>query len=132
MDTCGHVHYSVLDDYRRYVNNTYLEDTLLWSYKMNSWLTPGWYRFKLNGTNAVMPTYCVPTRHCSTRYPVWLDMMGGTLPRLGEEKEARSCVTNYDDCCDWSDKVTVRNCGDFFIYRLQPTLFRYSVYCVSM
>ena len=49
----------MLDDFRRDVNYNSTID-------LNDYfLEPGRYRFKLNGTNAVMPTSCVPVSlHC--------------------------------------------------------------------
>ena len=49
----------MLDDFRRDVNYTATEDL------SDDGLQPGWYRFLLNGTNAVMPTFYVRvSRHC--------------------------------------------------------------------
>ena len=55
----GCANYKVLDDFRRDVNYTATEDLT------DEGLQPGWYRFLLNGTNAVMPTFYVRvSRHC--------------------------------------------------------------------
>ena len=45
--------YTVLDDYRRHEGYTATSDL------KDDGLEPGWYRFLLNGANAVIPTYCV-------------------------------------------------------------------------
>ena len=55
----GCTNYKVLDDVRRDVNYTATKDLT------DEGLKPGWYRFLLNGANAVIPTFYVPvSRHC--------------------------------------------------------------------
>ena len=49
----GCTNYTVLDDVTRDVNYNSTQD------HKDDGLQPGWYRFLLNGTNAVMPTTCV-------------------------------------------------------------------------
>ncbi|KAL8616831.1 hypothetical protein ACOMHN_017868 [Nucella lapillus] len=94
-------------------------------------LVPGWYRFLLNNANAVLPTACVPQRHCRTDASTWLNLRGQSLPSTGQEVPALGCSTLDSYCCSLPSPVTVRNCGRYFVYKLKPNSFCFLAFCVE-
>ncbi|OWF43889.1 von Willebrand factor D and EGF domain-containing protein [Mizuhopecten yessoensis] len=109
-DPCVEGQYVVIDDVRRrpiYNPGQLCDDRL----------SPGWYRFLLNGTDAEIPTACVESKSCGTFAPVWLRLPAKGLPLPGETTTGEGCA-NYEGCCAFSFPVVIRNCRDFFIYKL--------------
>ena len=67
---------------------------------------------------------CLQMHRCGAGNPVWLDLEGGALPVPGEEKDVRACASttntpqSYKSCCNSESTVIVKNCGDFFVYKI--------------
>jgi len=80
------------------------------------WLTRDWYRFTGLAGNR-MPDKCVPVERCGTLAPGWLQ---GGHPNVHAGVVSRMvCFSWGRDCCTWRSRILVRNCGDFYVYKLQ-------------
>ena len=76
----------------------------------------GWYRFGGLAGNQ-MPESCVDKLRCGTHAPGWLN---GSHPSVGEGAVRRKVCFHWSNrCCRWSTYISVRNCGGFFVYKLQ-------------
>lgn len=96
-------------------------------------LPRAWYRFKLDGQPAQLPTVCPPSNACGTSSPVWLPKADGI--ELGKQVEIKACASwtigSRRICCFWKLSVYVRHCGDFKVYRLRRTDFCPIAYCAD-
>ncbi|KAL8620675.1 hypothetical protein ACOMHN_029863 [Nucella lapillus] len=124
---CHPVNYTIIDDPRRVVAGRYTGSDDM----CDKGLIAGWYRFLLNGDNAQIPSACVPDNHCNTDAPTWMDLQGQAMPTAGQQVEARACSHWSSNCCKWNVPLTVRNCGDFYVYRLRPVTTCDLAFCVE-
>lgn len=80
------------------------------------WLPKAWYRFTGMAGDR-MPDQCVPSYRCGTHASGWLR---GVHPLVSEGVVSRTvCYSWRGKCCSWRSTISVRNCGDFYVYKLQ-------------
>jgi Notch-like protein len=65
-----------------------------------------------------MTSSCVPYGRCGTHSAGW---MVGTHPTVADGKViTKVCYTWYSECCEYSNKIEVVNCGQYYVYKLSP------------
>lgn len=93
-------------------------------------LQTGWYRF-VNEVGGKMPETKVGRGHCGTIAPIW---MRGQHPSNAEGTVDRTACVNfknlYGGCIPIPIKV--KNCTDFFVYRLVAPYGCQMAYCAGM
>lgn len=106
-------HYRLLTERDRNLMNRQLLS------KCDNNLAEGWYRIS-GGAGAQMPIACPGPGRCNTEYPGWLF---GSHPHKDDGcVERMVCFGDYvSGCCNHRRKVLVRNCGEFYVYKLGPT-----------
>ena len=86
----------------------------------------GWYRF-LGAAGDRILDKCVPMGHCCALFPGW---MRGNHPTVAEGVVTRDiCFSFRTDCCYLRDNIIVKNCGGYFVYRLELHSDRLARYC---
>ena len=76
----------------------------------------GWYRFQ-GAAGARMVTTCPPKNRCDASFPAWLNE---DHPTVAEGKVQRKvCVHRFENCCDVSVNIEVKNCSSYYIYKLK-------------
>ncbi|XP_044182810.1 uncharacterized protein LOC114953234 isoform X4 [Acropora millepora] len=113
-------HYRLLSDGDRNVKSGSLLG------KCDNNLAEGWYRFS-GSAGVQMPNSCPGAGKCNTQYPGWLF---GSHPHKDDGCVSMLvCFGDYiSGCCQYRQRVLVRNCGGYYVYKLSPTAgcnFRY-------
>ncbi|GFR82812.1 von Willebrand factor D and EGF domain-containing protein [Elysia marginata] len=129
-DPCDPEVYGVLDDHRRDVSSKAATNLLC-----DLDLTLGWYRFFLNGSDAGIPTSCVQPNHCGTQAPIWLNLH--SIPEVGQEVTSVACSSwsgqgREVNCCFYSYRASVKNCGLYLVYKLGSSLACNIAYCAQV
>ena len=89
-------------------------------------LSDGWYRF-VGASGTKMPTTRVPAYRCGTDWPGWLN---AAHPTVEDGEVLRSvCFSDRSTGCKVSNKISVKSCGTYFIYKLQKPPFCNFRYC---
>ena len=86
-----------------------------------------WYRFTGESGNQ-MPDKCVGYKRCGTYMPGWLAEKHPTVEE-GAKRFQRVCFTYEDNCCAQQEWIEVKNCGDFYVYKLKPLQYCDMRYC---
>ncbi|XP_058945569.2 uromodulin-like [Pocillopora verrucosa] len=107
---CYH-YYNLSDASRNTINVTISSQALC-----DNELLEGWYRF-VGATRTKMPTTRVSPNRCGTRFSGWLN---GTHPTVEDGEVYRTvCFSKIFGGCKYSNEISVKNCGSYFIYKLQ-------------
>ena len=86
----------------------------------------GWYRF-VGAAGTKMPTKRVPAYRCGTIWSGWLDDSHPTVE--DGEVQRTVCFSDRSTGCRYTKKNFVKNCGSYFIYKLQKPNVCSSRYC---
>ena len=85
-----------------------------------------WYRF-VGAAGTKMPTTRVPAHKCGTDWSGWLD---GAHPTVEDGEVYRMvCFSDRSTGCNEHIRISVKNCGSLFIYKLTKTPRCSSRYC---
>ena len=115
-------HYKNLSDANRKI--TYI--TPHGSELCDNQLSEDLYRF-VGDAGTKMPTTRVPAHRCGTGWSGWLD---GAHPTVEDGKVRRTvCFSDRFTDCRFSATISVKNCGSYFIYKLQKPPSCPSRYC---
>ncbi|XP_059815959.1 uncharacterized protein LOC132387603 isoform X3 [Hypanus sabinus] len=122
-DPC--VNHTVLDQPRRSTDCNCTKCTG-GEWKGDKNLAVGWYRFNSSGGSKI-PEMVVPQGCCCGKKSGWLK---GPHPNVGEGEVTRTvCFSKDENPCEKNQKIRVKNCSGYFVYRLEPTTGNDSVYC---
>ncbi|XP_077997886.1 von Willebrand factor D and EGF domain-containing protein-like, partial [Glandiceps talaboti] len=136
LDPCTDEGHQVIDNaFRRVTSKARTKDDYICDIDLNR----GWYRFKIFGKPAVIPTECQETEHCTTQAPIWLNLEGTELPVVGETKRVTACAALQRNshpktpttCCILKLGIRVKNCGDYLVYFLRPPQVCHMAYCAE-
>ena len=121
VDPC--YHYSNLSEANR---NRYYSTPESGPVFCDNQLPEGWYRF-VGAAGTKMPTTRVSAYRCGTNWSGWLN---GAHPTLEDGEVYRTvCFSDRFSGCKHSANTLVKNCGSYFIYKLQKPHSCESRYC---
>ena len=98
------------------------------SYTNSQWHGDDWYRF-LSPAGTRIAEEAPGIHYCGTAITGW--MQGSHPTSLGETVTRTVCFQSGSNPCHWSSEIKVRNCGQFFLYRLVDTSYCDAGYCAK-
>jgi hypothetical protein len=117
-DPCGN--HTGLDGRAQHYSQTVKEDDFINDRERED----GWYSFIYDTKPAIITQEIIKPDQCGTHFSFHLDLNGHGLPAEMETTAGVICgvaTTNKGILtCIESEKIQVRNCIDFYIYKLQP------------
>ena len=133
VDNCGGINYITIEDVRRstaFVYNKTRGDKLLCDLSVIT--NNAWYRFK-SDAGGEMPTRKPRLYSCSTAAPIWLN---GSHPTVEQGTVTRKVCVYLPRVlprgCGRSFSIKVRNCGDFYVYKLKQPKQCFLGYCAGI
>lgn len=88
------------------------------SFLCDNTLVFGWYRFNGDaGTRMATTCPSFTLGRCAALRQGWLS---GTHPNAEEGEVSRKVCFTFKTCCSRTVHVKVKNCGSYYVYRLQP------------
>ncbi|MBI4700779.1 MAG: hypothetical protein HY744_06385 [Deltaproteobacteria bacterium] len=114
----------ILDAYR----NVGVNDGVCNMNNCDAKLNDSWYRF-MPPAGARIPTSAPAPCSCGTDAP---GCLYGTYPAIWQGAVKRMvCFSWGKDSCNWATDILVRNCGDFFVFKLPKAPTCDLVYCAE-
>ena len=98
-----------------------------WWKKSPQWHGTDWYRF-VSPAGTRIAEEAPGIQYCGTYHSGW--MQGSHPTSLGETVTRTMCF-QLGSTCQYSTVIKVRNCGQFFLYRLVDTPLCYLGYCAK-
>ena len=128
--------YKILNEYQRNhqfktPSGSWWCDDIGWSGNVNKspqWHGDDWYRF-LPPAGTRIAEEAPGEKYCGTYATGW--MQGSHPTSLGETVTRTVCFQWDSSTCQWSTEIKVRNCGQYFLYRLVDTPGCYMGYCAK-
>jgi len=109
-------------------SGSYWSDTTGCSYTNSQWYGDDWYRF-LSPAGTRIAEEAPGHQYCGTSATGW--MQGSHPTILGEIVTRTVCFQSSSNTCYYSSEIKVRNCGQFFLYRLADTPQCHLGYCAK-
>ena len=76
-----------------------------------------------------MAESCVDSGHCGTDAPGWLNE---SHPAVADGVvRGKVCFAYSNSCCHYSTYIGIRNCGEFYVYKLERLPHCHLRYCGS-
>jgi hypothetical protein len=96
--------------------------------KCPDWKGAGWYRMN-SAAGTRIPEKAPEHHHCNTH---WVGWVNGVHPQTkGESKTIQFCFRMRKNHCEQKTTGKITNCGDYFVYYLEPVEFCRARYCIT-
>merc|ERR1711971_446026 len=123
--------YKILNEAKRnhqFKSGGWWSDRTTCSDRNPQWHGTNWYRF-LSPAGTRIAEEAPGYKYCGTATTGW--MQGSHPASLGETVTRTVCFQYGYDTCNWSTEIKVRNCGQYFLYRLVNTPYCNAGYCAK-
>ena len=97
-------------------------------HKCSDWKGAGWYRMN-SAAGTRIPEKTPVNNHCNTH---WVGWVNGVHPKSeGESITVQICFRLRKNHCHQKTTGKITNCGDYFVYYLEPVEWCHARYCIT-